>query len=70
MVRQVSAGRFILSILDKDLKPSILLISYTGHLKITDFGLARVCSNDEGREYRELKYSVTSSNDNCQLYIR
>ncbi len=35
----------------KDLKPANLLISPSGQLKIADFGLARVFSADEGRQY-------------------
>ena len=45
----------------QDLKPANLLISPTGHLKLADFGLARVFSSstDEGQQ-RQYSHQVAT----------
>uniref|UniRef100_A0A8D0GIG4 Cyclin-dependent kinase 20 n=1 Tax=Sphenodon punctatus TaxID=8508 RepID=A0A8D0GIG4_SPHPU len=53
-----------------DLKPANLLISSTGQLKIADFGLARVFSNEGERWYRapELLYGARKYDEGVDLW--
>jgi cell cycle related kinase len=45
-------------IFSKDLKPANLLISTTGHLKIADFGLARIF--DKAQPQRQYSHQVAT----------
>ena len=39
------------NVMHRDMKPANLLISREGRLKIADFGLSRVHTNEDGRQY-------------------
>jgi 3-phosphoinositide dependent protein kinase-1 len=49
MAETVSALEYLhgLGVLHRDLKPENILVSRTGHIKITDFGTAAICSDNQ-----------------------
>lgn len=51
---------------EKDLKPANLLISTTGHLKIADFGLARLF--DEAQPQRQYSHQVATRSDSSRTF--
>ena len=66
---------YIIAILSflKDLKPANLLINSTEHLKIADFGLARVFRNEGNRQYSHLvatTYLLSKSRDEAWAVVQ
>ena len=52
------------NVMHRDMKPANLLISREGRLKIADFGLSRVHTNEDGRQYSHQVNKQTNKQTN------